>query len=419
MEIKKGLFSLRNGAETPAAPPVVDHTSRQAELTAKFEAEGFERAGNMSGSVEGLSICLHRIYQSFKAEAIARKNDKDDETRPIRVKIKEHEGNIERLQDKIRLVQDEKKPGILKKIEALRDEVNRIEENPRLVVGEVPGRAAYVIGIAILVFLSVYLFIFYSSASYSAFFKNFDLGAGVASAIFDAQALAKALNDGLAELVLILTMPFVFLGLGYLIHKFQAIKTWASYAKIGALIGVTFVFDGILAYEITEKIYNVECQNTFGVVCEPMSIKMASNMVSFWMIIFAGFVVYIIWGLVFDFIMEEYDKRDAVGAAIRAKTNQIRDFETDISKLDVEIDKMTHAMHARQTELAKLRQIVESSIFISKEFESRITDFLVGWVHWLKANKRPEDDVVIAHSVKNQFLVNVNGLVADSETIAA
>ena len=42
------------------------------------------------------------------------------------------------------------------------------------------------------------------------------------------------------------------------------------------------------------------------------TISMAFQSVNFWMIIFAGFIVYLIWGFVFDFIMESHSKMDKI-----------------------------------------------------------------------------------------------------------
>ena len=67
------------------------------------------------------------------------------------------------------------------------------------------------------------------------------------------------------------------------------------------LFVVTFLFDAILAYLIDEKIYNLNKRFE-----DPeFSLGYAIQDPSFWVIIFAGFVSYIIWGLVFDFVMKE------------------------------------------------------------------------------------------------------------------
>ena len=101
-----------------------------------------------------------------------------------------------------------------------------------------------------------------------------------------------------------------------------------SYIKITALFIITFIFDAILAYLIEMKIY--EFNKTPD--SPEFDLSIAINKVEFWGIIFAGFVVYIIWGLVFDFIMKEYDNIDKIKAFIRAKREAIENLEKMISK---------------------------------------------------------------------------------------
>src|SRR5690606_33215386 len=137
---------------------------------------------------------------------------------------------------------------------------------------------------------------------------------------FDGNALAKSIEGGWLEGVFIATIPFAFMGLGYLIHMFQKHKSWTSYIKIAVLFAVTFIFDAILAYQIEKKIY--EIQKTPD--SPPFDLKIAFSSVEFWGIIFAGFIVYIIWGLVFDFIMKEYDNFDKIKSFIRTKIEDIK-----------------------------------------------------------------------------------------------
>jgi uncharacterized membrane protein len=126
--------------------------------------------------------------------------------------------------------------------------------------------------------------------------------------VLDAQAFNKAWDEGPLEGAFVTLIPFVFLGLGYLIHMFGENKNWLNYVKMFLLFVVTFVFDAILAYEIESKIY--ELNKTFD--SPPFDLSIAFTKNQFWGIIFAGFVVYIIWGLVFDFIMKEHKEKDKI-----------------------------------------------------------------------------------------------------------
>lgn len=71
--------------------------------------------------------------------------------------------------------------------------------------------------------------------------------------VLDSKAFEKAWQDGSLEGAFVTFIPFVFLGLGYLIHMFGEVKSRENYFKIGLLFTITFIFDAILAYQIEEK----------------------------------------------------------------------------------------------------------------------------------------------------------------------
>lgn len=399
-QIKKGLFAIKDSVE----PKTTENPANEPLSTkVTYTDYGFHQASRLGGSTPGLRTCLHKIYQDFKRE-IKEDSDKQEELKkPFRVKIEQYKGDNERLEKKIEKVNTEYLPRVKSRIEQLKTELSNIRKNPQEVTGDDAGKASFIIGIVILTFLTVYLFIFYSSASYSAFFKEFSLNEiGVANSIFDPKAIPTAYRDGFTELTLILTIPFVFLGLGYLIHKFQEQKSWKKYIKIASLIAITFIFDAILAYEITEKIYNIKKENSFNNIPD-YTVSMAFQAINFWLIIFAGFVVYIIWGFVFDFVMESYAKMDKVKVAIQEKQKQIKDAEAEQADLESQIDKMTHTVDANNTETNKLLKILESSI-IPREFEQDIFSFLTGWLAWMKQSGKSHADLEEASTISHDFV---------------
>ncbi|MEI2758585.1 MAG: hypothetical protein V9G42_04015 [Bacteroidia bacterium] len=399
-QIKKGLFAVKETTEKKEEVSVPKPTET---IKITYTDYGFQQASRLGGTTPGLRVCLQKIYHDFKQEIKDDIAKQDELKRPYKIKIEEYKGDIERLKKKIEKVKTEYLPRVRQKIENLKEELSHIKKNPQEVTGNDAGTASFFIGGIILLFLTVYLFIFYSSASYSAFFKEFSLNEiGVANSIFDAKALSKAMNDGVTELALILTIPFVFLGLGYLIHKFQEQKNYSKYIKIAMLIFITFIFDSILAYDITEKIYNIKKDNSFNNIPD-YTFSMAFQSVNFWLIIFAGFIVYVIWGFVFDFVMESYAKMDKVKVAIQEKEKQIKDAEAEQKDFEVQIDKMTHTIDENNKEINKLNKVLESSI-IPREFEHDIFSFLTGWMAWMKQSGKAHNDLDEADKLTHEFV---------------
>lgn len=412
--IPKGLFNLKKDLK-----PIEQKTGVSSE-TNQFVSEnensllhndnvtverfGFNSARSNNGSIIGLSICLNRIYLDHKKKVTEDSSLQENLKKPYRLQllslIADNEG-VEKRKEKIKI---EEIQGIKSKIDKLRKEILDIKTNPEQLTGDKSGNASFYIGLIILTFLTTYLFIFYSSASYSSFFKEFTISEiGLANSIFDANALSKAFNEGITELILIITIPAVFLGLGYLIHKFQEQKGAKKYLIISFLVLVTFVFDLIIAYEICEKIYNIKKTNSFQNIPD-YSLSLAFQSVNFWLIIFAGFIVYLIWGFVFDFTIESYEKLDKVRLAIKSKEEEIKTNEQSIEKMNLEINKLDDTEIKNRGEINKLKEIIEHTTIIPKEFEQYLFHFMQGWLHWMSANLKNQSQQQECQNVLNIFI---------------
>ncbi|MBK7383007.1 MAG: hypothetical protein IPI81_06675 [Flavobacteriales bacterium] len=402
--IVKGLFASSSSKPDDAQASNGQAQNADAKPLETYQDSGFCQAGRLGGSVSGLRVCLQRIHHDYKQEVRADRGRQEQLMRPYRDQLNGHEHDAVRLLAEASAIKQDRVPGLKQRIESLQKEVSDIRQDPRLVIGEDTGKAGFVIGLVILTFLTVYLFLFYSSATYSAFFKEFTLSnLGVARSIFDPQAVGKALADGVMEVALILTIPFVFLGLGYLIHKVQRMSGWTKYPRIGLLILVTFVFDAILAYEITHKIYENKREGSFEAMPE-YSTSMAMENVQFWMVIFAGFVVYIIWGLVFDIVMESHGKLDAVAVAIRERRKKVIEVENQLQELETEEAALRGKIAQHRKESARLKEFIEQGYVVSKDFEQFVFQFAQGWMAYMKGGGMSAGDMELVDKEVHEFV---------------
>jgi len=252
-------------------------------------------------------------------------------------------------------------------IDSLKQDCRKVKTTPEDYLLDVEKKAGpkFWIGISFLIPLAVYVFVFYISTSFSAFFREFDPGTSLFKGMFDPEALSKAYGAGVLELVFILFIPFVFFALGYLIHMFQEKRVAINKLKIVMLFVITFLFDAILAYLIDEKLYDLN--KTFD--SEAFNISIAFHSVSFWVIIFAGFVSYIVWGLVFDF--EKEKKRKKV-------TEQIAKIEDEVSKI--------------KTRITELQNIIDGFILPVMNYKALSTEYLQGWQHYISSKLRMGED---------------------------
>jgi len=384
--------------------------------------EGRLKAQSLDGSEAGLLCCVGRVYQNHKE--ILRKDyiEQEKAKRPYVEKRQELITSNDVKRTLIQNIKDTDIPSLKDRINKIGAEIGDIRRNPEQFIGSKVGKAGFIIGGLILLFLTLYLFIFYSSASFSAFFKTFTAteltGENVImKSIFDGKALIKAWDDGAQEFIFVLTIPFLFLGLGYLIHKFQEKKEWTKYLKVAAVLIVTFIFDALIAYSIDKGIYEAVREGSFARPGDsdylpPYSIQLAFGSEKFWLIIFAGFVAYVIWGLVFDFVMESYAKLDQIEIEINSRQEEIKRFEQQVQDKYDEIAKITQEVGNNEVEIEKLRtKIDHSDIIHHKELEHSLMRFLNGWLEVLSFNRRPEEDKSNAHNKVMEFIeININTL---------
>ena len=148
-------------------------TNIQTDYRKAYPEYGFIQASRLDGTLAGLRVCLHKIYQDYKQEIKDDTAKQEELKRPHRMKIEERRGDIARLEKRIEKIHSEEIPKTKEKIEQLKEEISHIRKNPEEITGDKTNKVSFFIGAFILFFLTVYLFVFYSSASYSAFFKEF------------------------------------------------------------------------------------------------------------------------------------------------------------------------------------------------------------------------------------------------------
>ena len=373
---------------------------------ASYTAKGTRDAGLCMGSSQALLPKLQAVFMQLTRYIQQDEMKQNERKSKIKQEISNFVTKNANLDNKINEEQD-KLTHEEKKIDKILNEIDNIKENPKIISGDSFAKASFWIGFVIIIFLTIYLFVFYSSASYSAFFKNFSSNdTNVAQAIFDAQAISKAWADGFTELIFILAIPAVFLGLGFLIHKFSEEKGFYKYFKITGLIGVTFIFDFIIAYEIVEKIYNIKKEGSFESMQE-MTISMAAQQVNFWLIIFAGFVVYIIWGLVFDFTMKEYEKMDKVIYAIKNKEKKLAEYKMECKQIKESISNLQNQKSSSQGEIDKLKIQLESYVLYFNDVREGVNNYFSGWVGYLKSTASSQAHIDECNQIKDKFLLDL------------
>ena len=136
-----------------------------------------------------------------------------------------------------------------------------------------------------------------------------------------------------------------------------------------------------------------------------MNIEMAIKEINFWIIIFAGFVVYIIWGLVFSFTMKEYEKMDKVRFAIKNKEQKLAEYKTDCKQIREKLVNLRSEINNIQGEVDKLKIQLESYVLYFNDVREGINNYFTGWVGYLKSTSSSQAHIQECEQIKGEILI--------------
>ncbi len=405
MSILRNLSILK----TPSVEEPRNETLYDQRLTYHNQGHGTSKA--CLGNFHNLKASLEALFYKYEKDC----KDGEEEQRQLKHPyITEQKGINTTLLNKSETLGGfiEHQSKLENQIEKLQQDKINVRRNPIDYGIEVNARSSvkFWIGLFLLLPISAYIFIFYISTSYSGFFRNFDPSIDLFGGIFYPQALTEAYKDGILEIGFIVFIPFVFFGLGYLIHMFQQNKGILKFFKIGMLYVITFLFDAILAYLIEGKLYDLD--KVYG---DPnFSVSYALTSPGFWVIIFAGFVSYLIWGLVFDFIMKEHADRDKIQVFLSSLNAEINNKKKLLIVQIAKIDTLRDIIDKLKIRSAELDNIIDGFIFPIKNYKNNSSQYLQGWQHFitseLSMGQRHKDDLLLKCSEQYDLHIDELGL---------
>lgn len=250
-------------------------------------------------------------------------------------------------------------------------------------------KSLFYIGCIILATVGVFLAVFYMSATYAAFFKDWALESelGLTSKIFDSQAFVKAWQQSVTAGLMVSLSVFIFLGLGVLIHVFQKQKGNVKWIKVLFLVAITFVFDCLLAYYIENKVYDANK----GIMDPPFGLETAFETVGFWIIIFFGFVTYFIWGLVFDFTMDKWSKFSPLLVFIEGKKKEKALLEKEKKVIQKKIQEKSKEIASLNIQIEKTLEELNTLVMPLSHLKTYIDAYAKGWIFGIAGTALSEE----------------------------
>ncbi|MFV8339807.1 ABC transporter permease [Flavobacterium sp. LB3P21] len=393
------LFSLKKVDEAPKND-IDENENDREQIRITYYQSGFAASIKATGKPIVLKACLQNLYMSFEDQCRKQKLEQDRLKQPYREEQEKNRTELKKCEAAIGIY-EKKEQDLNDDINQIKSEIVEVKRNPdKFGIEDGKGlKAHFYIGLILLLPITLYLLVFYISASYSAFFKEFS-NDSLTAAIFDADALTNSFKASWLEGVLVITIPFVFMGLGYVIHMVQKVKGIKNIFRIIGLFITTFLFDALLAYQIEKKIY--EFNKTTD--SSPYNLDIALGEAEFWMIIFAGFVVYIIWGLVFDFVMKEFENIDKIRAYIRGQKEKLIDLEKLTTEYSNKVNDFKQQMVTINGKISELQSKIDGFVFPVKEYLHYHHQYKEGWFQAINT------EIALPYKEKTELLENCDTL---------
>lgn len=368
------LFSLKKTEDSNIKTSDENEEDRE-QIRITYYQSGFAASIKATGKPIVLKACLQNLYMSFEDQCRKQKLEQDRLKQPYKEEQEKNRTELKKSETAIGIY-EKKEQDINAEIDQIKNEIIEVKRNPdKYGIEDGKGlKAQFYIGLFLLLPITLYVLVFYISASYSAFFKEF-ANDSLTAAIFDANALTNSFKASWLEGVLVITIPFVFMGLGYVIHMVQKGKGIKNVFRMIALFVTTFLFDALLAYQIEKKIYEFNKTTDSA----PYNLNIALGEAEFWMIIFAGFVVYIIWGLVFDFVMKEFENIDKIRAFIRGKRENLIDLEKLKTDYVNKVNDFKQQIVTINGKISELQSKIDGFVFPVKEYLHYHHQYKEGW----------------------------------------
>jgi predicted nucleic acid-binding Zn-ribbon protein len=421
------------------------------------QLEGAKQAARANCDVSVLKMWFNKIYQQIR-EGIQNMSDSQlrqvDDLEQKVVGLSSHnetlKGNISGLKENISKKEqkiqesnskrDQKLDECNNEVKFVNEEIDKIRSGDKSFIDDESkesDKLGFWLGTVILFFLTLYLFIFYISVIYSAFIfdvkewviNNSNNKKILTNTIVNLEAIPDTSSKhGIIGVIFLFSAAFLFIGLGYLIHKFSESK---AVLKSFLIYTFTFLFDALLAYSIVRDIHVAKYEA--GDLTTAWSFSKAFVDTNFYIILMAGFSIYIIWGIILSYVLKEYDNLAPAKVAVRNRKIKIKyinkekeeakelhdkrkteiDKEIDfvneqIFNIDKKIENNKTAIDSNNSAIENIKRKIEIPI---AEVKRIITAFTVGWTNQINL-LFPEDQApkkaLECMETKEAFFVNIS-----------
>lgn len=359
---------------TPESFDEINFKSNEAE---RFVWQiGFKDAGNLNGDLDGFKNNLMLMKNKALSDLTVKHELSEEKKQQLKDQISLKEGKVTGLTNDIDLLKQ--------KIENKQHEIENFKRDGLELVDHF-RKWLFIPSMILLTFITIYLIVFYFSAGNTAFFSNLldimkskksigdtsNIGILLQS-IFNPYAFENlTFTTGL----FLSAFPTVFLGFGLLLHYLLELKsTIVKIIIVAILLILNLTYDFIIALKIENQINDLR---------KYMRLDTSEFGTNFWLVVFGGFVSYIIWGLILHFLILEYEKK-----------NPQKHYQIKLSKMFKYLTEKNNDLSQLMSQVTILKQEIinlqgiltqEPTILINLDkLKSLQRSYVDGFVSWMQ-----------------------------------
>ena len=354
-------------------PKVIHHVDR-----VNLYDFGYEKSGSVKGDPDLYAAYLNRIlngdlvenkYNGFTQDE---RKERINQIKELEIQLRKNEEDNAKVEEEIKAKE--------KDMDKYRKDLLQIREkrskDKEVLKRESFSALKFSLNLFLLAMLSVYLFFFYVSATFKALYVDFEgiaeriaRGEGTGSIMPGAYELAEALQYN----YLLFVVPFVFYAFGWAFHVIIEMKDKVKFVFLAALIAVTFAVDFLLAMIISNNTENAKSLMGLPAIGWSQS-------PTFYIILFLGFLVYIIWSILLDSLLREWDKKEITDNLRKI----IKHLQGDIKVLKSRLFDVS----AIKNKIADYRE--DASTVMYGNLKKYIDQFTSGWIAYLSPGNMKE-----------------------------
>lgn len=332
-----------------------------------LENYGYTESGkhtcNSKAFIDFLNLIKQGELIDESSNEVLSQHEKDvlkNEQDTLRIKITECESDKRKLLTEIQSREN--------KITSVKQEIEDIKLGRSIEGADKFSLFKFSINTFLLIALSVYLFLFYVAVIYRSFFSQ-GIGDEQNDGFNPSLPPWEYIQEALRTNALIAFAPVIFFSFGYALHILLDSKGKQKYIYATLIILVTFILDFLLALKGHQQ------ENSFKVMMgEPTEPWTSSSI--FYIILFMGFVVYIVWSILLHALITEWHKRDILGKRydwIRELTKEIDNYKIKIVGFDGEIATASQKIDEIQKRI--------DAVYVSvNTIKHSLLQFKIGWL---------------------------------------